>query len=117
MRAWRRLVYTLVTKAIAERRAHDAGILAANLFSSDGKLCVTVTALTGDCAELVSVTAPRVGTIAVLARNGLRLVGTIAAVEGQQVTVRLDDALEEWRTAWFVGAARDAGAPVLAQAA
>ena len=96
-----------VLQAIAAPGARSRRAMPASLFSCDGKLAVSLLALTDETVLVATRIAPRPGSVAVLSRNGVRLTGTVEAADGPCLTLRFDDPLEDWRRDWLIGAACD----------
>ncbi|WP_198350838.1 hypothetical protein [Flavisphingomonas formosensis] len=82
---------------------------AANLFSSDGKIPVTILALDADCAIVALAAAPPAGSIAILVRNRVRIFCTVGWTAGSEIGLMFDDRLDGPTMEEFAG-----GAPLLA---
>jgi len=93
----------------SERRA----LLAASLFSIDGKLPVSLIQLTDDGATVMIDAPPPVNSIAIVVRNGVRVFCAVAAVDGLRVELRFDDPLRGWRMEDFAGPALGTREPML----
>lgn len=79
----------------------------AKLFSVEGRMIVTVLDLSQDEAVAMTQAPPPVGSIAVLARSGVRIAATIAWVDGRRFGLRIDDAIDADAVRQFAGDARD----------
>jgi len=75
----------------------------ARLFSATGRMMVTVVDLSDDMAVATTDSPPPTGSIAVVARNCVRLPATVAAIEGGRFTLTLDEPLDGRRREQFVG--------------
>ena len=93
--------------AMAISRAVDPSITAApiiaRLFSINGPMTVTLLDLIGDQAVATTPTPPPAGSIAVVARNCVRVPATVAFAEGGRFTLTLDEPLDGRRREQFVG--------------
>ncbi len=67
----------------------------AKLFSVDGRMVVTILELSDEVAVATTVAPPPAGSIAVIARNGLRVSAMVDWVDGQRFALRLDAPLAE----------------------
>ena len=79
----------------------------AKLFSVEGRMIVTVLDLSEDEAVATTQTPPPAGSIAVLARSGVRIAATIAWVDGRRFGLLIDDQLDAATVQQFAGNSRD----------
>ena len=79
--------------------------LTARLFSINGKMTVTLLDLSAGEVVATTPTPPPAGSIAVVARNCVRVPVTVAAAEGGRFTLTLDEPLDGRRREQFVGIA------------
>lgn len=84
----------LLTQVAPSERDPAPLLLSAKLFCADGKMLVTLLALTADEAVAMTEAPPPVGGIAVLSRNGVRVATTIAWVDGGRVGLAFDATLD-----------------------
>jgi hypothetical protein len=82
----------------------------ANLFSIDGKLPVSILDLTADCAIVSLAARPPTGSIAILARNRVRVFCSVGWATGSQIGLMFDDPLEGPRMEHFAQGSRFAAA-------
>lgn len=79
----------------------------AKLFSIDGRMIVTILDLSADEAVATTQAPPPAGSVAVLARSGVRIAATIAWVNGRRFGLRIDEPIEPATVQQFVGGFRD----------
>jgi hypothetical protein len=91
--------------------------ITARLFSVDGRMTVTVLDLFADAAIAITPTPPPAGSIAVVARNCVRLAATVTSAEGGRFMQTLDEPLDGRRREQFVGSAREPRQPARVAAA
>lgn len=75
----------------------------AKLFSVAGRMIVTVLDLSVGEAVATTQAPPPAGSIAVLARGGIRIAATIAWVDGRRFGLRIDDPIEACTVRQFAG--------------
>lgn len=75
----------------------------AKLFSVEGRMIVTVLALSVDEAVATTQAPPPAGSIAVLARSGIRIAATIAWVDGRRFGLRIDEPIDASAVQQFAG--------------
>lgn len=91
----------------------------AKLFSIEGRMIVTVLALADEDAVATTESPPPMGSIAVLARSGIRVAATVAWVDGRRFGLRLDEPIDAPTVERFAGMHRadPLPAPAVAHAA
>lgn len=77
--------------------------ITARLFSVDGAMTVTLLDLLGNHAVATTLAPPPAGSIAVVARNSVRVPATVASAEEGRFTLTLDEPLDGRRRELFVG--------------
>ena len=87
----------------AEMDQAAAPLLAADLFSIDGKLSLALHHLSEAGVVATTDTPPPAGSIAILVRNRVRLFATVAWIDGHRLGLKFDDPLRGWRMEDFVG--------------
>jgi len=70
-------------------------LVAAKLFTAEGKMLVTLLEMSSDYAVAATTAPPAAGSIAVLARCGARASVTVAWVDGQRVGLLFDRPLSD----------------------
>ena len=68
-------------------------LISAKLFTTDGKMVVTLLEMSADYAVAAATTPPPAGSIAVLSRCGARTSATVAWVDGQRIGLTFHQAL------------------------
>ena len=80
----------------------------AKLFSTEGRMIVTVLELSPEAAVATTQAPPPAGSIAVLARSGVRFAATVAWVDGRRFGLCIDDPIDDDAVQQFAGNFRDA---------
>jgi len=78
-------------------------LLGASLFSIDGKLALSLIALTAEAAVALVDVPPPAGSIAILVRNRVRVFCTVASIDASRIALAFDDPLQGWRMEDFTG--------------
>jgi hypothetical protein len=78
-------------------------LIAAKLFTADGRMLVTLLEMSADYSVAAAPTPPPAGSIAVLSRCGARVPATVAWVDGQRIGLLFDRPLADAQLAQIAG--------------
>ncbi|MEG3147417.1 hypothetical protein U1839_22410 [Sphingomonas sp. RT2P30] len=99
---------TMTTEICTGDVAKRPMFIAAKLFTTAGKMMVTVLDISSEAIVATTDTPPPLDSIVVVARAGVRVPAVLDWIDGHRLGLRLDEPLETCRVDQFVGAARPA---------
>jgi hypothetical protein len=97
---------TMMTDICTAKDAKRPMFVAAKLFTTEGRMMVTVLDISSEAILATTDTPPPLGSIVVVARAGVRIPAVLDWVDGHRFGLQLDEHLESWRADQFVGAVR-----------